>query len=89
MCAGTMQRRIQGSGAGQAKTLAQAARVAIVIFVGALALTEMGVAPSIVNLAFGLLLGGIAVAIALAFGLGGREVAKEQLRSWVNSFKNQ
>lgn len=80
---------IVGSGAGQAKTLAQAARVAIVIFVGALALTEMGVAPSIVNLAFGLLLGGIAVAIALAFGLGGREVAKEQLRSWVNSFKNQ
>ena len=80
---------IAGSGAGQAKTLAQAARVAIVIFVGALALTEMGVAPSIVNLAFGLLLGGIAVAIALAFGLGGREVAKEQLRSWVNSFKNQ
>ncbi len=80
---------ISSSGAGQSKVLAQAARVAIVIFVGALALTEMGVAPSIVNLAFGLLLGGIAVAIALAFGLGGREVAKEQLRSWVNSFKNQ
>ena len=80
---------IANSGAGQAKTLAQAARIAIVIFVGALALTEMGVAPSIVNLAFGLLLGGIAVAIALAFGLGGREVAKEELRSWINSFKNK
>ena len=80
---------IVSSGAGQAKTLAQAARVAIVIFVGALALTEMGVAPNIVNLAFGLILGGIAVAIALAFGLGGREVAQEQLRSWVSSFKNR
>lgn len=80
---------ILGSGSSQARTLAQTARVAIIIFVGALALTEMGVAPSIVNLAFGLLLGGIAVAIALAFGLGGREVAKEQLRSWVNSFKNK
>ena len=56
---------------------------------GALALTEMGVAPNIVNLAFGLILGGIAVAIALAFGLGGREVAQEQLRSWVSSFKNR
>lgn len=80
---------IVGSGAGQARILAQAARIAIIIFVGALSLTEMGVAPSIVNLAFGLLLGGIAVAVALAFGLGGREVAKEELRSWVNSFKQK
>ena len=36
----------------------------------------MGVAPDIVNLAFGLLLGAIAVAIAIAFGLGGRDVRR-------------
>jgi hypothetical protein len=54
-----------------------------------MALERIGIAPNIVNLAFGLLLGGIAVAIALAFGLGGREVANEQLRSWVSSFKNK
>jgi hypothetical protein len=47
----------------------------------------MGVATDIVNLAFGLLLGAIAVAIALAFGLGGREIAAEQVRSWLNSFR--
>jgi len=29
------------------------------------------------------------VAIALAFGLGGRDVAAEQLRSWLDSFKNK
>jgi hypothetical protein len=54
-----------------------------------MALNQMGVAPNIVTLAFCLLRGGVAVAIALAFGLGGREVAKEQLRSWINSFKSQ
>jgi len=48
----------------------------------------MGIAPSIVNLAFGLLLGSIAVAIALAFGLGSREIAAEQVREWLNNFKS-
>ena len=80
---------ILSSGTSQARLLAQAARIAIMILVGAMALNSIGVAPSIVNLAFGLILGGIAVAIALAFGLGGREVAKESLRSWANSFKNE
>ena len=78
---------ILASGTAQSRFLAQSARVAILTLVGAMALNRMGIAPNIVNLAFGLILGGIAVAIALAFGLGGREVAKEELRSWVNSFK--
>ena len=80
---------ILASGTAQSRFLAQSARVAILTLVGAMALNRMGIAPNIVNLAFGLILGGIAVAIALAFGLGGREVAKEELKSWVNSFKGQ
>lgn len=80
---------IIASGTNQANLLAQAARAIILIFVGAMALSRVGVAPDIVNLAFGLLLGAVAVAIALAFGLGGRDVAKEQLRSWVNSIKQK
>ena len=80
---------IIASGTNQANLLAQAARAIILIFVGAMALSRIGVAPDIVNLAFGLLLGAVAVAIALAFGLGGRDVAKEQLRSWVNSIKEK
>ena len=52
-----------------------------------MSLQQMGIAPNIVNLAFGLLVGGIAAAIALAFGLGGREVAAEQLREWLNNIK--
>jgi hypothetical protein len=80
---------ILGSGTRQARILAQTARISIITLISAMALQQMGVAPNIVNLAFGLLVGGIAVAIALAFGLGGREVAGEQLRSWINSFKNR
>ena len=79
---------IVGSGMSNSGLLAQAARIAILALVGAMSLSRLGVAPDIVNLAFGLLLGGVAVAIALAFGLGGRDVAKENLRSWINSMKN-
>ena len=78
---------ITSSGSRQSKLLGQTARIAILGFVAALALQQIGVAPNIVNLAFGLLLGAIAVAIAIAFGLGGRDVAGEQLREWLNDFK--
>ena len=80
-------RLIKSSSSSSSNTLAQAARVAILAFVGAMALGQMGVAPNIVNLAFGLLLGAVAIAIAIAFGLGGREAAGEQVRDWLNELK--
>jgi hypothetical protein len=79
---------IASSGSRQARILAQTARIAIIVLVSAMALQQMGIATNIVNLAFGLLLGAIAVAIAIAFGLGGRDVAAEQIRNWLSSFQN-
>ena len=49
-----------------------------------MALRQMGLANEIITLAFGLLLGAIAVALALAFGLGCREMAAEAMKGWVN-----
>jgi hypothetical protein len=80
---------LRSSGSRQGALLAQISRVAIVGFSGAMALQQIGVAPSIVNLAFGLLLGAIAVAAALAFGLGGRDVAAEQWRAWMDDFRQR
>ena len=79
---------IVSSGTRQSSLLAQSARIAIIIFVGAMALQQMGIASDIVNLAFGLLLGAIAVAVAIAFGLGGRDVAGEQLRNFLSKFRD-
>lgn len=73
----------------QAQILGQIARVAIIALVSAMSLQQIGVASDIVNLAFGLLLGAIAVAIALAFGLGAREVAGEQVKEFLASFKDK
>jgi Conserved TM helix len=80
---------ITSSGDRQAQILGQVARIAIIALVSAMALQQIGVASDIVNLAFGLLLGAIAVAIALAFGLGGRDIAREQVQEWLNSFKGR
>jgi Conserved TM helix len=80
---------VASSGTSQSKLLGQTAKIAILALVSAMALQQIGIAPNIINLAFGLLLGAIAVAIALAFGLGGRDVAAEQLRDWVGNFKRK
>jgi hypothetical protein len=78
---------ITSSGSRQSNILGQTARIAIIALVSAMALQQMGIASNIVNLAFGLLLGAIAVAIALAFGLGARDIAAGQVREWLASFK--
>jgi hypothetical protein len=82
-------RAIRGSDINQANILAVAARVSILIFAGALALRQMGLGQDIVNLAFGLLFGAVAVAAALAFGLGGRDVAARQLETWRHTVEQQ
>jgi hypothetical protein len=79
------ERVIRGAGGSQAHLLAPVARVAIIVFTGALALRQTGIAEDIVNLAFGILLGTVAVAAALAFGLGARDVAARELEGWLKS----
>lgn len=64
--------------------LATVVRVLIIGLVLAMGLKAMGIADSIVNLAFGLTLGGAAVAFALAFGLGGRAPAERLLNRLVD-----
>jgi hypothetical protein len=69
--------------------LARIAKVAILGLVIAMGLRAMGVADDIVNLAFGLVLGAVAVAVALAFGLGGREAAGAVARRWAEQYLNR
>ena len=81
-------RLIANAGTAQARLLAHGARIATLTLVGAMALRQMGIAADIVNLAFGLIFGAIAIAVAIAFGLGGREVAAQQLQEWRTQMKN-
>ncbi len=80
---------IRSSPSSQSGFLAVAAKVSIIILSTAIALGHMGLANDIINLAFGLLIGAIAVAIAIAFGLGGREVAAKKIKEWSKSIESE
>jgi hypothetical protein len=78
----------RASGAGT-KGLARIGRYAILALVIAMGLRAMGIADDIVNLAFGLTLGAVAVAVALSFGLGGREAAGKLMDHWLARFRRE
>jgi Conserved TM helix len=63
--------------------LAGVARIAILGLVIAMGLRAMGIANEIVQMAFGLTFGAVAVAVALSFGLGGREAAGKLMSHWL------
>ncbi len=69
--------------------LARIGRYAILALVIAMGLRAMGIADDIVNLAFGLTLGAVAVAFALSFGLGGREAAGKLMDHWLARFRKE
>lgn len=79
-------RAIQRANPDRSVGLSRIARVAILGLVIAMGLRAMGIADDIVNLAFGLVLGAVAVAAALAFGLGGREAAGRVADRWAKSY---
>jgi hypothetical protein len=80
---------IQRTAGERAYLLSQLTYVLIVIFTVAMGLRQMGIASDIVNLAFGLLLGAVAVAVALAFGLGSREIAGREVESVLTRLRSK
>ena len=87
--ANVASKAVAASKNAQADFLALIARISIWIFAGAMALRQMGLANEIINIAFALVVGSVAVAFALALGLGGREVAGRHLDEWLKSFKKK
>lgn len=63
-------------------TLAKLAKGAVLMIALFMALQQVGVAEEIVTSAFTLILGAVALAAGLAFGLGNRELAGEITRRW-------
>jgi hypothetical protein len=67
--------------------IANIARFAILGLVLAMGLRAMGLADNIVNMAFAFTFGAIAIAAAVAFGLGGRDAAKKLSDKWADKIK--
>ncbi len=86
---GLAARVIQASRVSYPALLAAVAQIAIVVVAAAMGLRQMNLATEIVNLTFGLILGAIAAALALAFGLGARDVAGREVDRWLQAFRKK
>ena len=84
-----VSKTIKDTGAAHAGLLSTIAKIGILMLVSAIALRQMGLANEIIVLAFGLILGALAIAVAIAIGIGGREVAARELREWVDTVKTK
>jgi hypothetical protein len=67
----------------EARFIAGLVRWGIFLFTAAMVLTQLGIAKEIVVAAFSIVFGGVILALAIAVGLGGRNVARDALeRRW-------
>ena len=64
-------------------------KIAIISIFLAISLRTMGIADEIINLAFGISLGTVALTIILSFGLGGREAAWKQMEKILDKFNKK
>jgi hypothetical protein len=85
MIVGEFLRALLVASAGRVSGVPTVARVAkwvVVLIAAFMALQQVGVSDDIVTSAFTLILGAVALAAGLAFGLGNRELAGEITRRW-------
>jgi len=77
---------IEASGVAHGRALGRVARLGLLFFAGALALRQAGLPAEIVAIAFGSVMGALALGVALAIGLGGQQVAHRLLVKLADAF---
>ncbi|MFZ5484442.1 MAG: mechanosensitive ion channel family protein [Pseudomonadota bacterium] len=73
---------LNGIKAPNALTLSTGAEYMVQVFAFFLALEQLQIGTQLVTAAFSIAFGGLVLALALSFGLGGREWAAEKIRQW-------
>jgi hypothetical protein len=80
--AGLVRGATAKGGLGNPDLLASITRVATWVFAIVIALNQIGIARDLVNILVMAAVGALALALGLAFGIGGRETAGEVVRNW-------
>ncbi|HWG52997.1 MAG TPA: hypothetical protein VN677_06815 [Gemmatimonadaceae bacterium] len=68
-------------------TLARVGRGGVIVLAIFMAMQELGVATEIVTIAFAIVFGALALAFALSFGMGNRDLAGEVTRRWYEQMR--
>jgi hypothetical protein len=82
---GVIRAAAANAGLGPGEALGTLARYALVAFTVAITLEELGIAPELVRSAFVILFGAVALALALAFGLGCKDLARDWVIRYLES----
>jgi hypothetical protein len=80
--AGLVRASTARSGIENPDMLARVSRVAVWAFAIIVAINQLGIATTLINTLFMAIVGALALAVGLAFGLGGRDTAAEIIRNW-------
>jgi hypothetical protein len=80
--AGAVRASTSEMGLGDPDLLAGVARYAIIGFAIVAAVDQLGIAETVVNTLFTMIVAAVALAFALAFGLGGQSVAAQITQGW-------
>lgn len=80
--AGLVRGAADRAGLGNPDLLAAIARVAVWAFAIVVAVNQIGIATTLVNTLLTATVGAVALALGLAFGLGGRDTAAEIVKNW-------
>lgn len=84
MMRGAVSAYLNNLGVEGARPLGVAAQVAVILFVVSLALEQLRLGGRIIAIGFGMIFGGACLALAIAFGLGGRKWAEKFLDKWMS-----
>jgi hypothetical protein len=77
------------AGLSQAKLLGKIVEVVVIIFTIAITLEQLGIAAKIIELTISIVLASIGLSVALAFGLGCRDLAAKFISDLVDSIKSK
>jgi hypothetical protein len=89
LLSGVIKTAAANAGLGETEALAALARYAIVAFTVAVTLEELGIAAELVRAAFVILFGAVALAAALAFGLGCKDLARDWIVRYLDSTRSR
>jgi len=76
------------AGVSSGHLLGRIAEIAVILFGVIIAVNQIGVASNLVNILFTGVVIALALALGLAFGLGGRDVAGQMLQSWYDGSRD-
>lgn len=80
--AGLVRGAANKAGLTNAESLAKVGRIAVWAFAIVIAVNQIGIAATLVNTLFTAVVGAVALALGLAFGLGGKDTASRVVSRW-------